>query len=84
MIELLADQRHVELQRRRYLSRRRMLRPALEGAGFRIEHSEGGLYLWATRGEDARNTLSFLAQLGILVAPGDSTAPPPSDTFAWR
>ena len=71
MIELLADQQHVELQRQRYLSRRRLLRPALEEAGFRIEHSEGGLYLWATRDEDGRSTLNSLAQLGILVAPGD-------------
>ena len=29
-----------------------MLRPALEAAGFRIEHSEGSIYLWATRDED--------------------------------
>ena len=71
MIELLADHHHVELQRQRYLNRRRLLRPALEAAGFRIEHSEGGLYLWATRGEDSHSTLNFFAQLGILVAPGD-------------
>jgi len=75
MIELLADQQHVELQRQRYLSRRRLLRPALESAGFRIEHSEGGLYLWATRDEDSRSTVNSLAQLGILAAPGDFYGP---------
>jgi succinyldiaminopimelate transaminase len=75
MIELLADQQHVELQRQRYLARRRLLRPALEAAGFRIEHSEGGIYLWATRDEDSRTTLNSLAQLGILVAPGDFYGP---------
>jgi succinyldiaminopimelate transaminase len=75
MIELLADQQHVELQRQRYLQRRRLLRPALEAAGFRIEHSEGGIYLWATRDEDGRSTLNFLAQVGILVAPGDFYGP---------
>jgi succinyldiaminopimelate transaminase len=71
MIELLGDQEHVQVQRRRYGARRQALRPALESAGFRIEHSEGGIYLWATRGEDGRRTLDFLAGLGILVAPGD-------------
>jgi len=37
----------------------------------RIEHSEAGLYLWATRGEPCRDTVDWLAQRGILVAPGD-------------
>lgn len=68
---LLRDQDHVAEQRARYLSRRRVLRPALEAAGFTIEHSEGSLYLWATRGEDCRVTVDFLADLGILAAPGD-------------
>ena len=71
MAELLADQAHVDGQRQRYLGRRAVLRPALEAAGFRIEHSEGSLYLWATRDEDSRATLAWLATLGILVAPGD-------------
>ena len=65
-----ADQDHVEEQRARYLARRAVLRPALEAAGFRIEHSEGSLYLWATRDEDCRASVDFLAQQGILVAPG--------------
>ena len=46
------DQQHVEEQRARYLARRQLMRPALEAAGFRIDHSEAGLYLWATRGQD--------------------------------
>ena len=71
MITLLGDQDHVEEQRGRYLARRAILRPALEAAGFRIDHSEGSLYLWATRDEDSRSSLDFLAQQGILVAPGD-------------
>ena len=70
MIDLLGDHDHVELQRRRYLRRRMLLRPALEAAGFRIEHSEGGIYLWATRNEDCQNSVDYLAGLGILVAPG--------------
>lgn len=71
MAALLGDQEHVRDQRERYLARRRVLRAALESAGYRIDHSEGSLYLWATRGEDSRTTLDRLARLGILVAPGD-------------
>lgn len=68
---LLGDDLHVAEQRGRYLARRAVLRPALEAAGFRIDHSEASLYLWATRDEDCRATVDFLAGLGILVAPGD-------------
>ncbi|WP_392508970.1 succinyldiaminopimelate transaminase [Naumannella halotolerans] len=70
-VSALADQTHVEEQRRRYLARRELLAPALEAAGFRIEHSEGSLYLWATQGADSRDSVDFLAERGILVAPGD-------------
>ena len=75
MIELLNDHDHVEQQRERYLRRRTMLRPALEAAGFRIEHSEGGIYLWATRDEDCHASVDSLAGRGILVAPGDFYGP---------
>ncbi|WOP20224.1 succinyldiaminopimelate transaminase [Raineyella sp. LH-20] len=71
MAALLGDDAHVAAQRERYLARRAVLRPALEAAGYRIDHSEGSLYLWATRGEDSRTTLDRLAALGILAAPGD-------------
>lgn len=71
MVAVLADTAHVDVQRQRYASRRARLRPALEAAGFTIHHSEAGLYLWATRGEDSRATLAWLADRGILVAPGD-------------
>ena len=49
MIAALGDDTHVARQRARYGIRRERLRSALEGAGYRIEHSEAGLYLWATR-----------------------------------
>ena len=75
MISLLADQAHVEEQRERYLARRALLRPALEAAGFRIDHSEGSLYLWVTRGEPCRETVAWLAERGILAAPGDFYGP---------
>jgi succinyldiaminopimelate transaminase len=79
MIELLADHDHVKQQRERYMRRRSMLRPALEAAGFRIEHSEGAIYLWATRDEDCHTSVDFLAHKGILVAPGDFYGPAASE-----
>ena len=71
MTAALLDEDHVVLQRARYLRRRGLLRPALETAGFRIDHSSGGLYLWATRGEPCMDTVGWMAEHGILVAPGD-------------
>ncbi len=71
MIAALGDQDHVAVQRERYLRRRTVLSEALLAAGFRIDDSEGSLYLWATRGESCRRTVDYLAQRGILVAPGD-------------
>ena len=70
MVAALADDEHVAIQRERYRARRSLLAPALTRAGFTIDRSEAGLYLWATRGEDAWATVSWLAGLGILVAPG--------------
>lgn len=70
MIAALSDDAHVKEQHARYARRRRWLKDALEGAGFRIDHSEASLYLWASRGEDCWLTVDRLAGLGILVAPG--------------
>jgi succinyldiaminopimelate transaminase len=67
----LSDTVHAKEQQARYAARRSPLRAALESAGFRIDHSEGSLYLWATRDEDCWNTAEWLAERGILVAPGD-------------
>ena len=69
------DDGHVAEQRGRYAARRAVLRPALEAAGFAVEHSEAGLYLWATRGEDCWASVDRLAALGILVAPGSFYGP---------
>jgi succinyldiaminopimelate transaminase len=71
----LADDAHVATQKARYAARRSVLRPALEDAGFTIDHSEAGLYLWATRGEDAWATIDWLAARGILAAPGTFYGP---------
>ena len=70
MAAALADEAHVEDQRARYRARREVLRPALEAAGFRVEGSEAGLYLWATRGADAWQSIAELAELGIIAGPG--------------
>ena len=70
MAAALGDDDHVARQKDLYRRRRDVLRPALERAGFRIDHSEAGLYLWATAGEDAWQTLDRLAELGILAGPG--------------
>ncbi len=70
MVAALGDDAHVAEQRQRYRRRRDVLRPALESAGFRIDDSQAGLYLWATRGEDCWESVRHLAGLGILVAPG--------------
>lgn len=66
----LGDYAHVEAQREVYGKRRAVLLPALESAGFTVDHSEAGLYLWATKEEDCWETVASLADLGIVVAPG--------------
>jgi succinyldiaminopimelate transaminase len=70
MIAALDDDTHVAAQKERYRMRRHALKPALESAGFRIDHSEAGLYLWATEARDAWESLGRLADLGILAGPG--------------
>jgi succinyldiaminopimelate transaminase len=70
MIAALTDDTHVDDQRTRYAARRANLRTALEAAGFTIDHSTAGLYLWATRNEDCWTTVDRLAGHGILTAPG--------------
>ncbi|WP_066947372.1 succinyldiaminopimelate transaminase [Streptomyces lushanensis] len=74
-VAALRDDTHVREQRERYGARRTALRGALEAHGFRIDHSEAGLYLWSTRDEPCWDTVAHLAELGILVAPGDFYGP---------
>ena len=71
----LDDDAHAAEQHARYAARRDRLRRALEGAGFRIDESQGSLYLWATRGEPCWDTVADLAGRGILVAPGEFYGP---------
>ncbi|ALJ19933.1 succinyldiaminopimelate transaminase [Microbacterium sp. No. 7] len=70
MAVALRDDAHVAQQKETYRARRDALRPALEGAGFRIDASEAGLYLWATQGVDAWESMGRLADIGILAGPG--------------
>ncbi len=74
-VAALDDDAHVFAQRERYGARRKVLIAALIAAGFRIDHSEAGLYLWVTRDEPCWDTVGWLAERGILVAPGDFYGP---------
>lgn len=75
MVAALDDDAHEQQQRARYARRRAALLPTLEAAGFTVDHSEAGLYIWATRGEACRDTVAWLARRGILVAPGEFYGP---------
>jgi succinyldiaminopimelate transaminase len=70
MIAALSDSTHVAEQRNRYNTRRATLAPALIGAGFEIHDSAAGLYIWATRNESAWDSVSWLADRGIIATPG--------------
>src|SRR5699024_1730763 len=70
--------------RQRYAARRETLAAALRAAGFRIDHSEAGLYLWATRGEDSARTVDWLAHRGTWSPRGRFTARRGPTTWGWR
>lgn len=70
MVAALSDEKHVEVQRDRYNARRAILAPALISAGFKIEESAAGLYIWCTRSEDCWKSVEWLAKLGIVATPG--------------
>ena len=74
-VAALGDDAHVQQQRTRYANRRETLRSALVAAGFSIEHSQAGLYLWATNGSECLSAVNWFAENGILVAPGDFYGP---------
>jgi succinyldiaminopimelate transaminase len=66
----LGDDAHVAAQKELYCGRRDALVPAVIAAGFTIDGSEAGLYLWLTEGRDAWDSIGRLADLGILGGPG--------------
>ena len=71
MTVALSDEQHVHEQAVRYSARRNALRRALESAGFRIEWSEAGLYIWCTRDESDWDSVKWFSEIGILVTPGN-------------
>ncbi|HEX5331938.1 MAG TPA: succinyldiaminopimelate transaminase [Cellulomonas sp.] len=74
----LRDDDHVAEQRERYRVRRAVLRSALEQAGYVVDGSHAGLYLWVRPeggGQDCWATVADLASLGILAAPGSFYGP---------
>jgi succinyldiaminopimelate transaminase len=75
MAAALDDDDHVVAQHAAYAARRATLKESLEVAGFTIDHSQGALYLWATRDEDCWETVAWFAERGILVAPGSFYGP---------
>ena len=70
MTVALGDDEHVAAEKAVYRARREVLLPAVKRFGFEVKDSEGGLYIWATLGEDCWETVARMAELGILVAPG--------------
>ncbi|QAY62022.1 succinyldiaminopimelate transaminase [Xylanimonas allomyrinae] len=72
----LGDDAHVDAQRAVYGRRREVLLAALRAAGWAVDHSEAGLYLWvrpadAADGAPSRELVGRLAGLGILAGPGE-------------
>ena len=75
MVAALGDDAHVREQHARYRARREVLLAAFRDAGWRVDGSEAGLYLWVTRDEDAWASVRALAEIGVLVAPGTFYGP---------
>jgi succinyldiaminopimelate transaminase len=71
MVAALGDDEHVVEQRARYAARRTALLAAFTAAGFTVDHSDAGLYLWVMRGAPCWETVDWLADRGVLVAPGE-------------
>jgi succinyldiaminopimelate transaminase len=70
----LGDDVHVEEQRARYAKRWARLAPALEAHGLVHDGGPSGFYLWlrdASGADDGWTAAARLAELGLLVAPGD-------------
>jgi len=64
------DDAHALNQREVYQNRRTLMQQSFRSAGFEISHSAAGLYLWLTRDEDCWTSVNWLAERGVLVAPG--------------
>lgn len=71
----LDDDAHAAEQKERYRRRREVLASAVTDAGFRIDDSAAGLYLWITRDEPCWDTVAWFADRGIIVTPGEFYGP---------
>jgi len=71
MVAALRDDEHVQVQKDLYRARREQLLAAVTAYGFEVAESSAGLYLWATLGEDCWATVDRMAELGIVVVPGE-------------
>jgi aspartate/methionine/tyrosine aminotransferase len=73
----LADQEHVEAQRRRYSERLEFFKAVLSGLGAEAALPDGGFYLWvAAPGGDEWEWTRLLAEKGgLLVSPGSFYGP---------
>jgi len=72
---LFDDDDHVAEQVARYGERREILLRALDNAGFVVDDSHAGLFLWVTRDQPCWDTIDWLARRGILATPGDFYGP---------
>jgi succinyldiaminopimelate transaminase len=77
MATALSDDAHAVVQRERYATRRSVLREAFTAAGWSVDHSEAGLYLWLRHpSHDCWSAAELLATAcGILVTPGSVYGP---------
>lgn len=76
MVAALSDDVHEKLQQSTYAARRVTLLKALTEAGFTVDDSDAGLYLWCRReAMSSRELLDWLAERGILAAPGHFYGP---------
>jgi succinyldiaminopimelate transaminase len=71
MTAALANDDYLSAVRSSYLERRVLLSAAFSRAGYQIESSEAGLYLWLRSTEASWEAIAKLAEAGVLVAPGD-------------
>ena len=74
-VAALGDDAGVAAARERYIARRALLRSAVETAGFEVDGSEAGLFLWVTRDEPDAETVGWFADRGLVVAPGGFYGP---------
>lgn len=72
-VAALGDQRHVEDQRHRYLTRLERLSSVLESCGLRAPMPRGGFYLWvpAPEGDAWALVEQLAARLGVVASPGE-------------